>query len=183
MNEPVQADTLNDIGVLKRREIEARLLAPLLAAFGERFGREEVLALAREVIIQIAREQGSQLAQALQGNSLRQLADSLAAWQKDDAMQIVVLAQNEQEFSFNVTRCRYAEMYRTLGLEELGATFSCNRDAALIEGFNPAVKLTRTQTLLQGAPFCDFRYVLNRAEPVEGVAAETAEIVDGKTEG
>ena len=59
---------------------------------------------------------------------------------------------------YNVTRCRYAEMYRELGIPELGAILSCNRDAALIEGFNPLVQLTRTQTLLGGASHCDFRY-------------------------
>ncbi len=149
---------LNDIGVLKRREIEARIVAPLLQALGERFGRAEVLTLAREVIVKVAREQGRELAQAMNSNGLTQLAGSLAAWQKDDAMQMQLLAQSEQEFAFNVTRCRYAEMYRALGLEELGALLSCNRDAALIEGFNPNVELTRTQTIMQGAPHCDFRY-------------------------
>jgi len=163
MSNQTKPDTLNEIGVLKRREIEARILAPLLDAFGERFGREEVLALAREVIINIAREQGRQLAQSLPGNSLPDLAASLEAWQKDDAMKMEVLALNEAEFAFNVTRCRYAELYRELGLAELGATLSCNRDAALIEGFNPLVQLTRTQTLMQGAACCDFRYQLRKA--------------------
>ena len=31
--------------------------------------------------------------------------------------------------------------------------------AALIEGFNQDITLTRTQTIMQGAPFCNFRYV------------------------
>lgn len=168
MSEAVSAgtlpDQLNDLGVLKRREIEARIVAPLLQALGERFGRAEVLAIAREVIISVARAQGGELAQAMAGNGLTQLAGSLTAWKKDDAMQLEVLAQSEQEFAFNVTRCRYAEMYRALGLEELGALLSCNRDAALIEGFNPQVELTRTQTLLQGAPHCDFRYRVKEGE-------------------
>lgn len=158
MSDVTLPDHLNDIGVLKRREIEARIIAPLLQALGERFGRAEVLAIARDVIINVAQSQGGELAQAMAGNGLTQLASSLANWKKDDAMQLEVLAQSEQEFAFNVTRCRYAEMYRALGLEELGALLSCNRDAALIEGFNPQVELTRTQTLLQGASHCDFRY-------------------------
>jgi predicted ArsR family transcriptional regulator len=162
----IKPDSLNEIGVLKRREIEARILAPLLQSLGERFGHEEVLAVAREVIIRVAREQGSQLAQAMGDDSLSQLAASLEAWQKDDAMQMELLALNEHEFSFNVTRCRYAELYSALGLEELGATLSCNRDAALIEGFNQNLQLTRTQTIMQGAPFCDFRYAL-RTVPEE----------------
>jgi hypothetical protein len=35
---------------------------------------------------------------------------------------------------------------------------SCNRDYALIEGFNADIALTRTQTIMQGASHCDFRY-------------------------
>jgi hypothetical protein len=165
MSDSGKPDTLNEIGVLKRREIEARILAPLLQAFGEQFGQEAVLALVREIILKVAREQGQELAQSLPANSLTQLAASLGAWQKDDAMQLDVLVQNEHEFAFNVTRCRYAEMYRALGLAELGVTLSCNRDAALIEGFNSQVRLSRTQTIMQGAPYCDFRYALEPTAP------------------
>jgi hypothetical protein len=50
-------------------------------------------------------------------------------------------------------------MYRALGVPELGALLSCNRDFALIQGFNPDVELRRTQTIMEGAPHCDFRYV------------------------
>ena len=79
----------------------------------------------------------------------------------DDALEIEVLAQDAEQFSFNVKRCRYAEMYRALGIPELGAVLSCNRDYSLIEGFNEEVELTRTQTLMEGADYCDFRYRIN----------------------
>jgi hypothetical protein len=96
------------------------------------------------------------------GCSLAHFAAALENWQKDDAMQLEILAQNEGEFSFNVLRCRYAEMYRALGMESLGRVLSCSRDQALIEGFNPEIELKRTQTIMEGAPFCDFRYQLKR---------------------
>lgn len=57
-------DTLNSIGIIKRREIEARIVGPLLEALGDEFGREKVLEVARKVIIRIASEQGAQLAGA-----------------------------------------------------------------------------------------------------------------------
>ena len=60
-------------------------------------------------------------------------------------------------------RIDYAEMYRALGIPELGAILSCNRDAALIEGFNPDVAFTRTQTIMGGASHCNFVYTLTRA--------------------
>ena len=51
-------DTLNEIGVLKRREIEARSVAPLIDRFAEEFGEEKVVELARESVGDVARSQG-----------------------------------------------------------------------------------------------------------------------------
>lgn len=150
--------SLNDIGVLKRREIEARVLAPFVEALGAEFGREKVVAVLRDTIIRVAREQGAALAAAQGSNDLRQFAAATAAWTKDDALTIEVLADDGERYDFNVTRCRYAEMYRALGIPELGAVLSCNRDFSLIEGYNPDVTLTRTQTLMEGASHCTFRY-------------------------
>jgi len=153
-------DSLNDLGVLTRREIEARIIAPLLDAFGEAFGQERVLEITRQTIKDIARQQGKELAENMGGYTLAHFAASLEAWKKDEALVIDVLEQTDEAFLFNVTRCRYAEMYRELGVPELGSTLSCNRDFTLIEGFNPNVSLTRTQTIMEGAAFCDFRYIL-----------------------
>jgi hypothetical protein len=152
-------DTLNTIGVLKRREIEARILAPFVEALGAEFGRERVVEILRGVVIAIARQQGAALAGQLGDNSLGNFRAATEAWKMDDALHIEVLEQSSDRYSFNVTGCRYAEMYRALGIPELGAVLSCNRDFSLIEGYNPGVELTRTQTLMQGASHCDFRYV------------------------
>jgi hypothetical protein len=160
----VPADPLNAIGVLTRREIEALVIAPLLEALSDEFGRERVLEIARQTIVGIAKEQGKQLAESMGGCTLAHFAASLDAWKKDDALMIDVLEQTEDSLFFNMTRCRYAEMYTKLGVPELGVLLSCNRDFALIEGFNPDVNLTRTQTIMEGAPICDFRFVLGEEE-------------------
>ncbi len=160
MPDVVRPDTLNEIGVLKRREIEARILAPMINAFAAEFGRERVIEIAKQVIVTIARQQGKALADQLGGNSLAHFVSGKDPWVKGDALQVEVLEANDTTYNFNVTCCRYAEMYRTLGIPELGAVLSCGRDFALGEGFNPDMKLTRTQTIMEGAPFCDFRYRL-----------------------
>ena len=162
MPNPLPPDTLNEVGVIKRREIEARILAPLIGAFAAEFGRERVLEIARRVIVQIAREQGRSLADQMGGNSLAHFAKSKENWVKGDALSMEVRQVTDAAYDFDVTRCRYAEMYRVLGIPELGAVLSCGRDFALGEGFNPDLKLTRTQTIMEGAPCCDFRY---RLEP------------------
>ena len=51
-------------------------------------------------------------------------------WTKGDALQIETIRKDAKHYDFNVTRCRYAEMYRAMGLAELGAILSCNRDGA-----------------------------------------------------
>jgi len=157
-------DTLNSIGVLKRREIEARILAPIVNALGREFGRERVIEIVRDEVIRLAQQNGRDTAAMAGGNSLAHLAGGGDEWWRmGGALEVEVLEQSERRYDYNVTRCRYAEMYRALGIPELGAVLSCNRDFSMIEGFNPAVRLTRTQTIMNGAPFCDFRH-----EVVEG---------------
>ncbi len=165
MTANVPPDSLNEIGVLKRREIEARIVAPLINAFADAFGRERVIAIAKQVIVEIAKEQGAALAQQMGGNTLTHFAESKTNWVKGDALTIDVLQSTDAAYDFNVTRCRYAEMYRALGIPELGAVLSCGRDGALGAGFNPDLTLTRTQTIMEGAPCCDFRYRIKSAPP------------------
>jgi hypothetical protein len=158
MQESIPPDTLNEIGILKRREIEARIIAPLINAFAAQFGRERVIEIAKQVIVEIARQQGKALADQVGGNTLAHFAGSKDAWVRGGALETEVLQLTDTAYDFNVTRCRYAEMYRALGIPELGGVLSCGRDFALGEGFNPNLKLTRTQTIMEGAPLCDFRY-------------------------
>lgn len=161
----IPPDTLTQqIGVLTRREVEARILAPIIEALGERFGREEVITVVKDAIIAIAQEQGGALAQTMGGCGSAEFLDSLQYWTKDDALQIELLHQTDEVLDFNVKRCRYAELYTALGIPELGAVFSCNRDYALIDGFNEEATLTRTQTIMEGATHCDFRYRFPESE-------------------
>jgi len=159
----VTEDNLNaKIGVLTRREVEARILAPMLDAMGDAFGRERVLEVMRETIVIIAKKQGAELAGYMGGVTLQHFAESLRDWTREDALEIEVIEESEDVLSFNVARCRYAELYDSLGIRDIGTIFSCARDFALIEGFNPDVSLTRTQTIMEAAPFCDFRYRLKK---------------------
>lgn len=152
-------DTLNDaIGVLTRREVEARILKPFVEALGERFGDEAVREVLAETVKRSAREIGEQMRGRTDSDDLHAFASQWEPWFRGGALEIDELERTDETWHFNVTRCRYAELYRSLGLAELGATLSCNRDAALIEGFSDGVTLERTQTMMEGSSHCDFRY-------------------------
>lgn len=157
-------DTKKDpVSLLARREIEARMAVPLIEAFAREIGKERAIEVASEVIQSLAKQSGQQLAEQMGGNSLADLAKGLQLWQQGDAMSIEILEQNETTLAFHVVKCRYAEMYREAGFQDYGLTLSCNRDFAMIKGFNPDITLSRTQTIMEGKPCCDFRYTLQRS--------------------
>jgi len=151
---------LSKVSILARREIEARILTPVIKAFMKELGKERTLKTVEPIIQSLAREGGANLAQLLGGNTIEHFAKGMSFWTLEDALRLDILEKNPKKFFFNVTRCRYADMYKELGIPELGALLSCSRDKALIEGFNPKIKFTRTQTLMEEAKFCDFRYEL-----------------------
>lgn len=145
--------------LLQQREIEAKILAPFVDALNQRFGSEPVLEILREVVTRLAQETGRRLREESGGApSMSTFSRAVERWQEDDALSIHLLQQDEEHLAFDVTRCRFAEMYERLGIPELGRILSCGRDAALIEGFDASFELERTGTILNGARCCDFRF-------------------------
>jgi fumarate reductase iron-sulfur subunit len=153
---------LSGIGMLAQREIEARIAGPLIRAFIGEVGEERALEIVREVIVSLARESGETLRALAGGDGLEDFAKGMARWSQDDAVTSDLLEFTPEKISMNTTRCRYAEMYRELGMADLGFVLSCARDFALVEGFNPKIKLERTRTIMEGAECCDFRFTLRQ---------------------
>ena len=105
---------LNAIGVLKRREIEARILAPLVDALSRKFDREKVLQIVRETIVGIAKDQGRQLVQisagapdrARQPAGRRHHAGVLAGMGASTVLQLPDRRSRRGTLSRRLTRCR-----------------------------------------------------------------------------
>jgi hypothetical protein len=146
------------VPLLRQREIEAGVIAPLYRAFAAEVGEARAREIIAGVIRGLARESGCAAAQRCGGNGLRELGQAVESWREGQALELTVLRQDDEAFEFDVTRCRFAEMYHRLGLADLGPILSCSRDAEMIAGFNPSIAFTRTQTIMQGASHCDFRY-------------------------
>src|SRR4051794_218666 len=132
--------------LLQQREIEAGVIAPLFQAFAAEVGQERVREILAGVIRELARQSGCAAAEAAGGNDLARLKHVVEKWTAGGALELEVLCDDVEAFEFNVTRCRFAEMYRRLGLADLGPLLSCARDGEMIAGFNPAIAFQRTQT-------------------------------------
>lgn len=154
--------------ILERRRIEAQFAQAMLAEMERHMPRAQAVAILAAAVVRLARAAGREMAGTGPAPDLTDLAAILPRWQQDDALAIDYLERTPERLSFDVTRCRYAEMYREMGLGDLGAVLSCNRDGEFCVGFNPAIALSRTQTLMQGASHCNFRYTLGSI-PIKAV--------------
>ena len=150
---------MSDLPIIERRRIEAQILKNVHDVIEARQGQAEADAIIGEAVTQSAIQQGKEFAARLDhAPDLQDFADILPNWTKGGSLEIETLHASAERLDFNVTRCRYAEMYREMGLADLGAVLSCNRDGAFCEGYDPKLKLERTQTIMGGATHCDFRY-------------------------
>lgn len=149
------------ISNLVRREIQTPLAACLMRGFIDAMGYEQAMQAASAAIQRDGMMAGRMMAEKYGGNSLADLLRVIREmWAEEGALEFFILEETEHRLSLNVTRCRYAELYDRLGVQEFGYCLSCNRDEPFTRGFNPRMRLLRTQTIMQGADFCDFRFVL-----------------------
>jgi hypothetical protein len=147
-----------EISHVKRRKIQAPIVVALIKGFARELGQDKALAIADRVVREDARSDGRRAGHEY-GQDLQGLARVVReVWCKDNGVVIDIVEENEKILAFNVTRCGYAETYDRLGLKEFGVCLSCNRDEPFAKAFGANIKLSRTQTIMEGASHCDFRY-------------------------
>ncbi|WP_160121142.1 L-2-amino-thiazoline-4-carboxylic acid hydrolase [Rhodovarius lipocyclicus] len=150
------------VSILAQRRIEAAFAKGIYEEMAASIGAEAARGIMTRAIVKLAEETGAAMAKGAE-TGVAHFASLMELWRKDDALAMDITRQDATHFDFNVTRCRYAETYRDMGLGELGAVLSCNRDGAFCGGYDKRLKLTRTQTIMGGASHCDFRYVWDEA--------------------
>jgi len=150
--------------LLERRRIEAEFVRGLFDSLSSTLGREEALAALTKAIEDMALKAGEAFARDVakedQPLDLKGFAKVLPRWQANDALDVTLHEATQGALDFDVTRCAFADMYRELGLTELGPILSCHRDGNFSKGFNADIEMSRTQTIMQGATHCDFRFKL-----------------------
>jgi len=149
--------TIYDVPVLLRREIEALMIKPFLDAFEQELGHEKTYAIAEKVVQEIAKAQGAEYVEVLGGNDAAALKRQEEAWTAGDALEVENdLSEDGTVLKQTIRRCAYVDMYERIGMKELGAMLSCMRDEYFYAGFNPEMEMTRTKTLMCGGDCCDF---------------------------
>ncbi|NKB53810.1 MAG: 2-amino-thiazoline-4-carboxylic acid hydrolase [Rhizobiaceae bacterium] len=167
-----------DLPILQQRRIEANIIKPIYEEMVERLGKAQASEILRAAITRDAIQQGQTYAKIDSGSddggdgdgdgdgdggegdgtTLQGFHALLPQWKANGALEVEMLAEADDHVHYNVTRCKYAEMYKEMGLAEIGHILSCGRDGTFCTGYNPNIKLDRSQTIMQGADHCDFRY-------------------------
>jgi hypothetical protein len=154
-----------DIPLIEQVKIQAQLLVPLVRSLQAELGEERANALVRNALGDLYRTYGERWWRTQGAGKLGdKMASAFDMFAADDALAYEVVKRAPDAFEVNVTACRYAKFYDDIGAPELGFLLTCSADFSMTEGFGTDVQLTRTQTIMQGASHCDFRYALKRSE-------------------
>lgn len=152
-----------DIPLIEQAKIQAQVLVPLVKTLQAELGEEQANALVRKALGEQYRKFGERWWKSQGARDLgEKMASAFEGFATADALDYDVLRKDSQSFDVNVTGCRYAEFYKKIGAPELGFLLVCSSDFALAEGYGDSVQLDRTQTIMQGATHCDFRYKLEK---------------------
>ncbi len=142
---------MNDLTHLQQRTIQMEYVVPLIKDLQEVLGEQVVLgALEKVAQLRLSR------AEKQQDLALEDMEATLESFAAGDALQYEVIATSEAVFDFDVTSCQYAEMMERLGGREFGHLLICNTDYQLAKSWG--LELNRSQTCMQGAESCDFRF-------------------------
>ncbi|MFH1765892.1 MAG: L-2-amino-thiazoline-4-carboxylic acid hydrolase [Gemmatimonadota bacterium] len=80
------------------------------------------------------------------------------------AVTLEVVESTDTVYEWRITECINAEPFLAAGAADIGYASTCHVDYAFAESFNPAIKLVRDKTLMQGDEYCNHRYVWQTQE-------------------
>jgi len=69
-----------------------------------------------------------------------------------------IVENTETVYEWRITECINTVPYLSANAADLGYAAACFGDYAFAENFNPAIRLTRDKTIMQGHAYCNHRY-------------------------
>ena len=156
----MKTETPLEVPVLLKRRLQAEVIGPIFAEMVAQVGEEKAASILDAAIRKAAIAEGKAFAAKAPGGqpSMADFIKLYELWTADGALEMKVLEASETSFDFDITRCRYAETYKEMGLGKIGHLLSCNRDGTFCQGYDPNITLERKQTIMEGASCCTFRY-------------------------
>jgi hypothetical protein len=157
-----------DVPLIDRVKIQAEVLVPLIKGMEKELGKERAHELVKSAVGDFYRDMSKRL--TAERGSIGALMAHGEISSAGNAIDIELREISEEGMSVDITGCRYAQFFQQIGEPELGFLLVCSSDFPTTEAI-PGVELHRTQTIMQGADFCDFRYRFLPEEVTEAPAS------------
>jgi hypothetical protein len=135
---------------------------PLAKEMAAEIGEQAYLGLMRSASARAARKQGADLAAQASSNDFQTFVEGLKAAESvfGKTQTFEIIEESERAIQVRFSECLCATVFRTAGAAEIGYEMMCHPDAALAEGFNPRLRMTRSKTLMEGHDCCDHRWFI-----------------------
>ncbi len=139
------------------------MLVPLLRHLRTELGEENANALVYPALRDYMKKWVSEFSSKESGSPIDNFfktSESLEETYEGD-VDYDILKHDDKNFDLNVTRCRFAQLFRQLGEPELGVILVCEVDNHIADLSAPSVKLSRPDTMMKGGTHCPFRYTFD----------------------
>lgn len=148
------------VDLLTKAKIQAQVLVPMLRALRQTLGRDKADALVKTALRDWSAHLFAEIGAAVDGAPRRKWAAMHKAMGEISEKQVAVEVrrQDREALEFDITSCKFAEFFRALGEPELGTLLMCSTDIDIAAAGQGEVSFRRTQTIMNGAKYCDFRY-------------------------
>ena len=141
-------------------EIMNRGTFQMIETFQQELGDGETVRLLNLNSDEIGRQQGKAHAQAVPDTSFESFVSIFRQMASGNSLTGEVVEDTEKVFEMRVTECLSATVFRDAGLAgDIGHAAVCNMDYSWPPAFNPAFKMERSKTLMQGHYCCNHRYI------------------------
>ena len=159
----MKEESINEMPLLEEIKTQTKILLPVIKVLREEFGDEKTSMIIKKALCPHIRNVYLKIGE-------RKIGTPFEKWNKTwDEIRPRIGENVEREYivndnkkrEYNVNRCKFAEYFREINEPELGKMLMCDFDYYVAEIGKPAVKLTRTKTLMDGDDQCDFRYSFN----------------------
>lgn len=154
-----------DLPNIERRRIQGEIIKPIYDVLVEEVGRERARDILGRAVTRSAVAEARAAAERDAGDDADPMTRFTAIFDRtyrdrgiESGLEATVLGEGPDHLDFDVTRCRFVEMYRELGLGEIADVLSCNRDGVFAQAYDSRIELDRAETIAAGAPRCTFRY-------------------------
>lgn len=150
----------SSLSLLDKTRLQAQVLVPVLRALRAELGKQKADAIVKQALGDWSREMFATIGRGIDAAPRRKWAAMQGHMNEvsGPSVEFETHRKDKEAFEFDVTRCRFAEFFRTLDEPELGALLACQTDFDIVAASGNEVGLERSQTIMQGAPSCTFRY-------------------------